>query len=132
MQRRFTLTLSTVFGLLATLLAGVGIYGVTVYVTGQRRPEIGLRMALGATRSEVLSGALGQAMRLSLLGIVLGLVASLVLSNLLRSQLYEVTAADPWTYLAVSLLAAVLCLLATALPAYRASRTDPLQVLRYE
>lgn len=131
-QSQLTLDLVMAFGLVAVLLAVVGIYGMAAYVSRKRRPEIGLRMALGAQPQSILKQVLGQGLRLALLGIVLGIAAALALTRLLQSQLYGVGAADPWTYVAVALAAIALCLAANFVPAYRASRIDPLSTLRYE
>jgi ABC-type antimicrobial peptide transport system permease subunit len=110
----------------------VGIYGVMAYTTTQRRHEIGIRMALGAKSADVLSLVLGQGMRLVGIGLGLGLVGAWILSRVLSSQLFGITARDPYTYAAVALLLAGVALTATYLPARRAARLDPMLALRSE
>jgi predicted permease len=120
------------FGILALILAGVGIYGMLAYTTRQRTHEIGIRMALGAAPSDVLRLVLRQGLKLALLGLIIGLVASLVLTRALSSELFGVTSTDPLTYLAVAVLLLAVALLACYIPAYRAMRVDPMVALHYE
>jgi predicted permease len=131
-ERRFSMILFSAFSLLALLLAAVGIYGVVSYLVGQRTHEIGVRMALGARRSHVLTLVLGQGARMSAIGMAIGLVAALGLSRFLIGMLYGVGAMDPLTYAAVLLLLGLIALLACYLPARRATRVDPMVALRYE
>jgi putative ABC transport system permease protein len=131
-ERRFSLFLLLLFAGLALVLSSVGIYGVMAYTTTQRRHEIGIRMALGARSADVLNLVLGTGMRLVAVGLVVGLIGAWALSRVLVSQLYGITARDPITYGAVALLLAGVALLATYLPARRATRVDPMTALRSE
>lgn len=128
-RRRLTLTLLGIFASGAVLLAPLGIYGVTAYMVTQRQQEIGLRMALGASRAAVLGLVVRQGMSLLAAGLAAGLVLSLALMWVLSSLLYAVRPYDP-----VSLAAALalVALLACSIPAWRAARVDPLVALRYE
>jgi predicted permease len=120
------------FGLLALLLAAVGIYGVTAYTTRQRTHEIGIRMALGANKEDILRLVLGHALRLTLIGVALGLAASFALTRYLSSLLLGVTSTDAFTFSSVALLLCAVALLACFLPARRAMRLDPMAALHYE
>jgi ABC-type antimicrobial peptide transport system permease subunit len=131
-ERRFSLLLLLLFAGLALVLSSIGIYGVMAYTTTQRSHEIGIRMALGARSGEVLSLVLGQGMRLVAVGLAVGLIGAWVLSRVLVSQLYGITARDPVTYGAVAVLLGAVALLATYLPARRAAHVDPLIALRSE
>jgi putative ABC transport system permease protein len=131
-ERRFSLLLLTLFAGLALLLSAIGIYGVMAYNTTQRRHEIGIRMALGAGSREVLGLVVGQGMRLVGFGLLLGLTGAWVLSRVLTSQLYDVSARDPFTYLTVAALLGAVALAALYLPARRAVRLDPMASLRSE
>ncbi|MBZ5505888.1 MAG: ABC transporter permease [Acidobacteriia bacterium] len=129
---RFSLLLLGSFAALALLLASVGLYGVISYSVTQRTPEIGIRMALGANRRNVFGMVIGQGVRLVVAGIVIGIVASLMVTRLMTSFLYGVRPTDPLTFTAVSLLLAGISLFSCYLPALRATRVDPMIALRYE
>ena len=131
-SKRFAMTLLGIFAGLATLLSCVGIYGVISYIVGQRTQEIGIRMAMGAEQGEVLQMMLGQAAKLALFGVGIGLLASLGLMRLMRSLLFGVGAHDPLTLLGVVLLLMLVALAACLIPARRASKVDPMMALRHE
>jgi predicted permease len=120
------------FGLLALVLAAVGIYGVTAYTTRQRTHEIGIRMALGASKNDILWLVLGHGLRVTLIGVVLGLAASFALTRFLVSMLLGVTSTDALTFSFVAILLCAVALLACFIPARRAMRVDPMVALRYE
>jgi ABC-type lipoprotein release transport system permease subunit len=121
-----------VFAALAVILASVGLYGVVAYAVAQRTRELGVRMALGATRRDVLRLVLGQGARLTLLGVAVGTVGALALSRVVASLLYGITATDPLTFLAVPALLGAVAVLASYAPARRAMKVDPLVAMRAE
>ena len=125
-------TLVLAFALLSLLLASVGLYGVVSYVTTQRTAEIGVRIALGAKRSQVLGFMLADGLRPALYGLALGLAAAAAIVHLLQSMLYETPALDPLIFAAVAVLLAAVASVACLIPAWRASRIDPMQALRTE
>lgn len=130
--RRFSMILLGVFAGVALLLASIGIYGVVSYVVGQRTQEIGIRIALGANRVEVMRLVLGDGMKMTLAGVAAGFVAALALTRLMAGLLYGVSATDPLTFVIVAALLPLVAAAACYLPARRAMRVDPVIALRYE
>jgi putative ABC transport system permease protein len=131
-QRRFSLFLFGVFAALAMALAVVGLYGVMSYAVAQRTHELGLRMALGAQASDVLKMVVGQGMLLVVVGLAAGLLGAFGLTWLMESLLFEVSPTDPLTYAGIALLLGAVALLASYIPARRATKVDPMVALRYE
>jgi predicted permease len=127
-----TMTLLVVFAALALVLGTIGIYGVLSFLVSNRTREIGIRLALGAQRTDVLRSVLGEGAKLSLAGIVLGLAGAFAVMRVLSGELYGVGAADPLTFCSVAILVAVVALTACFVPARRAMRVDPMVALRYE
>jgi predicted permease len=131
-RRRLSMLLLAAFAGVALLLASIGIYGVISFLVGQRTHEIGVRMALGAKPHDVLRMILGRGAKLTIIGIGIGVVAALMLTQLMTSMLFGVSAADPLTFVAVSVLLIFVGLAACYIPARRAMRVDPMVALRYE
>jgi putative ABC transport system permease protein len=131
-QARFSSMLLGVFAALALALASIGIYGVMSYVVGERTSEIGIRLALGAERRDILAMIVGSAMRLAGAGLAIGVVLALLLSRTLSTLLFETTGTDPVTFGLVVLVLGAVALLASYLPARRASRIAPIEALRYQ
>ena len=130
--QRFAMQLFGIFAALAVILAVVGIYGVMSYSVSRRTHEFGLRLALGAGRDEVLKLVLRQGLKLSLIGVAIGIAGALAMTRLVSGFLYGVKASDPLTFAAVSLLLILVALAASYMPARRATAVDPMAALRYE
>jgi putative ABC transport system permease protein len=130
--RRFSMMLLTVFAVSALLLASIGIYGMMSYAVAQRTREIGLRITLGAQPGNVLRMVIGEGMKLALIGVALGLIASFALTRTMKNLLFGVSTSDPLTFLGITLLLAIVALLACWIPARRATKVAPLVALRYE
>jgi len=131
-QRRFNLFLLGLFAVLALVLASIGIYGSISYSARQRTNEIGVRMALGAQSRDVLRLIVGEGLVLAVIGVVIGLLLAFVLTRVIKGLLFGVSATDPLTFLAIAGLLTLTALIASWIPAWRATKVDPLRVLRYE
>jgi putative ABC transport system permease protein len=132
LARRAAMVLCLIFAGVALVLAAVGIYGVLAYTVTQRTREFGIRMALGAQTGNVLGIVFWQGLRLALIGLAVGLAASLFLTRLMASLLYQVTSGDPFVFVAVSAVLGAVAVAASLVPSLRATRIDPLVALRYE
>jgi len=129
---RIAATVLGVFGLVALMLSAIGIYGITSYAVAQRTREIGIRMALGAQLGDVLKLVLSHGVKLTIIGVAIGLLGAYVVTRAITSVLYGVSPTDPLTFGAVSLLLVFVALLACYVPAKKATKVDPLVALRYE
>jgi predicted permease len=129
---RSRLVLLGIFASIALLLAAVGIYGVVSYSVGQRAHEMGIRMALGARRQDVLTLVIGQGFKLALIGVLIGIIGAIGITRFLSNFIYGVRPADPLTFVAVSIILCSTALLASFIPARRATKVDPMVALRYE
>jgi len=130
--RRFSMILLSIFAGLALVLSSIGIYGVISYVVGQRTHEIGIRMAMGAQRKDVLHLMLGEGMKMSLIGVGIGVCAALALTHLMVNMLFGVSAVDPATFVGVAAVLSCVALTACYLPSRRAMRVSPMEALREE
>src|SRR5208282_3627931 len=130
--RRFSMILLGIFAALALVMSCVGIYGVISYLVGQRVHEIGIRMALGAERRDVLRMVLGEGAKMALVGVAIGVVAAFALTRLMEKMLFGVSAHDPLSYAGVAGLLVLVALAACYIPARRATKVDPMAALRHE
>ena len=131
-RRRFAMLLLAAFAGISLALAAIGIYGVMAYLVSQGTREIGIRMALGATRHAILSLVMRGGIRLALGGVAIGMAGALFLTRLMRSLLFGIATTDALTFCAIPLLLMFVSLLATGIPAHRAAQVDPAECLRYD
>ncbi len=129
---RFSTTLFDIFAVVALVLASIGLYGVISYLVGQRTQEFGIRLALGAQRRDILRLVLSHGLKLTLIGVGLGLLAAFGLTRFLQKMLFGITATDPMTFAVIALVVVFVAVLACIIPARRAMKVDPLKALRYE
>jgi len=129
---RFTSVLLSIFAALALTLSAIGIYGVLSYLVSRRTREIGIRVAIGAQRADVIRMVLGSGLSLALIGIAGGIALALAITRLLRGLLHGVTPADPLTFAGVAVLLTAVAIVASTVPAWRASRVDPVLALKSE
>jgi ABC-type antimicrobial peptide transport system permease subunit len=129
-QRRFSMEMVLLFASTALLLAGLGIYGTISYVVSERTHEIGIRLALGATRGKILQMILRQGLELAIAGAAAGLVCALIVSHLMAGLLYGVAPTDPLTFVGVTIVLSVVALAACYIPAQRATKVNPMSALR--
>ena len=129
-RQRFSMLLLGLFAVLAVLLASVGIYGVMSYSVAQRTREIGIRIALGARRADVLQMTVKQGLKLVVAGMMLGLLAAFLLTRVMASLLFGISATDPITFVGISLVLLAVAILASYVPALRATKVDPIVALR--
>jgi len=130
--RKFSMLLLALFAVLALSLSVIGLYSVLAYAVTQRTREIGIRMALGAQASDVLRMVVWRGISLALIGVALGLAASLILTRIIKNLLFNVSPTDPTTFTLIALLLVVVALIASYIPARRATNVDPLLALRHE
>ena len=131
-RQRFSMLLLAVFAAVALVLAAVGIYGVMSYSVAQQTHEIGIRMALGAQRSDILRMTVKQGLRLVGLGLIIGLAAAFTLTRVMASLLFGISATDPITFITISIVLLAVAMLASYIPSVRAMRVDPMVALRYQ
>ena len=131
-RQRFATVLMSIFAAAAAVIAAVGLYGVMSYTVSLRTHDIGVRMAIGASRGRVLNGIVGEGLRLAVAGSVLGIGIALVMSSWLASMVFDLSPRDPLLYGAATGLLLVIAAIASFLPAWRASRVNPVEALRYE
>jgi len=131
-RRRFSVSLLSIFGVVAALLAAVGLYGVLAFIVAQRRREIGVRMALGATGRDVIRDVLGHGLRLAAFGVSIGLALALAITRLMSALLFGTSPTDVATFAGAATLLTLIAAIASLIPALRASRVDPLVALRDE
>ena len=130
--QRFMAALCVIMGLLAALLAAIGLYGLMAYIVARRTREIGIRMALGASRSGVAWLVLSEVVRMTAIGLLVGLLCAVVVGHVIASQLYEVSGTNAFVLMLTACLLGIIALLAGSLPARRAARVEPTIALRYE
>jgi ABC-type antimicrobial peptide transport system permease subunit len=129
---RFTMTLIAIFAAVAVALAAIGLYGVLATIVRQRTAEIGMRLVFGAPRASILQLVVGEGMKMSAVGIVLGIAAAFAITRVMASLFVGISPTDPLTFAAITLLFIAVALVAAWMPAYRASRLDPMVAIREE